>query len=115
MARWGWGTVGKMVGCSTEVGYQTGDGMGFQTGCGSSHVVKYQTQVGYQTVMVGYQTGGGTPDACGGVPDAGDDGVPGRGSVTTLMSHQSEILDSLIFFCSYEIKFFLAIPYLFCS
>ena len=28
---------------------------------------------------------------------AGDDGVPGRGRVTTLTSHQSEILHSLIF------------------
>ena len=34
--------------------------------------------------MMGYQTG--------------DDGVPGRGRVTTLMSHQSEIFHSLIFF-----------------
>ena len=28
----------------------------------------------------------------------GDDGVPGRGTVATLMSHQSEILHSLIFY-----------------
>ena len=34
--------------------------------------------------MMGYQTG--------------DDGVPGRGRVSTLTSHQSEILHSLIFF-----------------
>ena len=80
----------------------------------------YQIQVGYQTGMVGYQTGGGKPDAGGGIPDAsdgipnasgipphgmmgyqtGDDGVPGRDRVTTLMSHQSEILHSLIF-CSF--------------
>ena len=67
--------------------------------------------------MVGHQTGGGVPDIGGGIPDAGDgipdagwgsrhgmmgyqtghDGVPGRGRVTTLMSHQSGILHSLIF------------------
>ena len=28
---------------------------------------------------------------------SGDDGMPGRGGVTTLMSHQSGILHSLIF------------------
>ena len=28
---------------------------------------------------------------------SGDDGVPGRGGVTTLMSHKSGILHSLIF------------------
>ena len=58
----------------------------------------------------------GIPDRDGVVPDRGwdkicrqgskhgmmgyqtwDDGVPGRGRVATLMSHQSEILHSLIF------------------
>ena len=58
---------------------------------GSTHVVGYQTgMVGYQTRMVGYQTG-----MVG--YQTGDDEVPGRGRVTTLMSHQSEILHSLIF------------------
>ena len=67
--------------------------------------------------MVGYQVGMvGIPDRDGGVPDrwwytrcrwgarhgmmgyqTGGDGVPGRGRVKTLMSHQSEILHSLIF------------------
>ena len=37
--------------------------------------------------MMGYQTG--------------DDGVLGMGRVTTLMSHQSEILHSLIFYIIY--------------
>ena len=32
----------------------------------------------------------------------GDDGVPGRGRATTLMSHQSEILHSLIFIFANE-------------
>ena len=40
---------------------------------GSSHVVVYQTQVGYQAGMVGYQTGCGIPDAGNGIPNA--DGV----------------------------------------
>ena len=72
--------------------------------------------VGYQTQMVGYQRGGGIPDAGGGIPDAnsgipmqvgfqtwdnrvpaGDGGVPGRGRVTTLTSHQSKILHYLFF------------------
>ena len=39
---------------------------------------------------MGFQTGGD------GVPDR-DDAVPGRGGVTTLTSHQSGILYSLIF------------------
>ena len=60
--------------------------MGFQTGMGSSNVVGYQTQVGYQTGMVGYQigmvgyqtgmvgyqAGGGKPDTDGGILDAGN-------------------------------------------
>ena len=92
MARWGWGTAGKMV----VVGHQGGTpdrgwdgvpetGWGSRQGWGSSNVV------GYQTGMVGYQTSGGMPDAVGGIPDAGDgipdavgfqtwdDGVPDRG------------------------------------
>ena len=55
-------------------------------------VMVYQMQEGFQTWddggtrqwMMRYQTG--------------DDGVPGRGRVTTLTGHQSEILHSLIFF-----------------
>ena len=55
--------------------------------------------------MEGYQTGGGILDAGGDIPDAGDgipnaSGVPDRGKVTTLTSHQSEILHSLILFIS---------------
>ena len=45
-------------------------------------VMVYQMQVGSRHGMMGYQTG--------------DDEVPGRGRVTTLTSHQSEILHSLI-------------------
>ena len=52
---------------------------------------------------MGFQTGDGIPDV-GGVPGmvmmgykTGNDGVTGRDGVTTLMSHQSEILHSLIF------------------
>ena len=37
----------------------------------------------------------------------GDDRVPGRGRVTTLMSHQSEILHSLVLFVTLNAR----IPY----
>ena len=60
--------------------------VGFQTGVGFQSCGGVPDTGGVQTGMVGYQTGG--------IPNAG--GVLGRGRVTTLTSHQSEILHSLI-------------------
>ena len=73
-----------MVGYQTGmVGYQMGGGFQMQVVVYQMQVMVYQMQVGSRHVMMRYKTG--------------DDWVPGRGRVTTLMSYQSEILHSLIF------------------
>ena len=95
--------------CNTmRVGYKTG--MGFQSGWG------FQTRNGIPDTGGDPDRDHGVPDRDGGVPDRwwdtrcrwgsrhgvmgyqiGDDGMPGRDGVTTLMSHWSGILHSVIF------------------
>ena len=79
-------------------GWDTRQGMSW----GSRHMMGFQTGVGFQSCS-GIPDTDGVPDRDDGVPDR-DCGVPDRmmgfqtwGKVTTLTSHQSEILHSLIF------------------
>ena len=84
---WGWGSRQRVgfqtrgvvldMGYSSRHGWGSRHGVGFQTwGCGTRH--RWSSRHG----MMGCQT---------------DDWVPGRGRITTFMSHQRGILHSLIF------------------
>ena len=95
MARCGGGALEGEIpdrGCGSSQGWGFRQGMGFQSGVGfqTRHGVpdmEWGSRKGFDIrhkwcsrhVMMGCQT---------------DDGVPGRGGETTLMSHQSRILHS---------------------